>query len=263
MTTGKVNSHGIPLNKRTGPGTSYPAVGAVPDGSTVTIVCQTSGTTVTGNYGPTSLWDRLEDNTYVSDAWIFTGTNNMVAPPCNLTPLPPGGTVQAAIQQRLDRFVSDWAGKYLNYGDTVPDQCFSVAQAWSNKYLGLPEFTCEYAGEIIGQGGTDFARADYAPGKFPPPGAIVVFHQCPAQGIGEAGHVDVCISANASSFVGFDQNWPPGSPCHQLTHLYQGVTGWLTANRLGLTSADPSRAARQHDRLTAMAGQAFGSGPGS
>jgi hypothetical protein len=232
VATGKVNSHGTPLNKRSGPGTSYPVVGSIPDGSSVTIVCQTSGTTVTGDYGPTSLWDRLDDNTYVSDAWVFTGTNNMVAPPCNLSPQP-GGTLQAAIQQRLDTFVRDWNGKYLNYGDTVPDQCFSVAQAWSNKYLGLHEFNCEYASEIIGQGGADFARVDYTPGKYPPPGAIVVFHQYPAEGIGDAGHVDVCISANASSFAGFDQNWAPDLHCRQVSHNYPAVTGWLIANRLG------------------------------
>jgi hypothetical protein len=56
-----------------------------------------------------------------------------------------------------------------------------------------------------------------------------VFHECPAQGIG----VDVCISANAGSFVGFDQNWAPDLHCRRVTHDYEGVTGWLIANRLG------------------------------
>ena len=226
MATGTVNSHGTPLSKRSGPGTGYPVVGSVPDGTAVTIICQTPGTTETGDFGPTSLWDRLADNTYVSDAFINTGTNNMVAPPC--TPQP-GGT----IEQRLDRFVSDWNGKYLNYDDSVPDQCFSVANAWAKQYLGLHDFTGEFAAGIIGQGGSDFTRIDYGLGKYPPPGAIVVFHECPAQGITAAGQVDVCISATPESFMGFDQNWAPDRHCRRITHDYQGVAGWLIANRLG------------------------------
>lgn len=225
MATGTVNSRGTPLDKRSGPGTNYPAVGSVPDGTTVTIVCQSTGTTETGEFGPTSLWDRLDDGTYVCDAFVNTGTNNMVAPPCG----GPGG----AIQQRLDRFVSDWDGKFLNYDDTVPDQCFSVANAWAKEYLRLRDFTGQYAAGIIEQGGSDFTRVDKIPANFPPPGAIVVFHEYPAQGIGVAGHVDVCLSADPSSFVGFDQNWAPDPQCRQVTHDYQAVTGWLIANRLG------------------------------
>jgi hypothetical protein len=235
MATGKVNSQGTPLNKRSGPGTNYPIVGSVPDGTTVTIVCQTTGTSETGEYGLTSVWDRLEDNTYVSDAFVYTGTNNMVAPHCADIPQPPGSAIQGTIQQRLDRFVSDWEGKFLNYGDSVPDQCFSVAQEWSNKYLGLHLFTGEHAAEIIDQGGTDYTRVDKNATNYPPPGAIVVFHedQAPAEGIGPAGHVDVCISASASGFVGFDQNWGADKHCRRVNHDYAAVTGWLVAKRLG------------------------------
>ena len=197
--------------------------------TTVTIVCQTTGTTETGDFGATSLWDRLDDNTYVSDAFVNTGTNKMVAPPCSGIPQQPGGT----IQQRLDRFVSDWNEKFLNFDDSVPNQCFSVANAWAKRYLGLHDFTGGYARDIINQAGSDFTRVDYAPGKFPPPGAIVVWHECPAQSIGQAGHVDVCISANPSSFVGFDQNWGSDRHCRRVTHNYQGVSGWLIPKRLG------------------------------
>ena len=34
MAYGTVNSHGTPLIKRSGPGTNYPVVGSVPDGTT-------------------------------------------------------------------------------------------------------------------------------------------------------------------------------------------------------------------------------------
>ena len=101
MTNGTVNSHGTPLNKRSGPGTNYPVVGSVPDGTTVTILCQATGTTETGDWGATDLWDRLDDNTYVSDAFVFTGTNGMVAPACNGSQPPATDQVTAWIEQAL------------------------------------------------------------------------------------------------------------------------------------------------------------------
>ena len=101
MATGTVNSHGTPLNKRSGPGTNYPVVGSVPDGTTVTIVCQATGTTETGDWGATDLWDCLDDNTYVSDAFVYTGTNDMVAPACNGSQPPATDQVTAWIEQAL------------------------------------------------------------------------------------------------------------------------------------------------------------------
>lgn len=101
MATGTVNSHGTPLNKRSGPGTSYPVVGSVPDGTTVTIVCQATGTTETGDWGATDLWDRLDDNSYVSDAFVYTGTNDMVAPACNGSQPPATDQVTGWIEQAL------------------------------------------------------------------------------------------------------------------------------------------------------------------
>ena len=101
MATGTVNSHGTPLNKRSGPGTNYPVVGSVPDGTTVTIVCQATGTTETGDWGATDLWDCLDDNTYVSDAFVYTGTNDMFAPACNGSQPPATDQVTAWIEQAL------------------------------------------------------------------------------------------------------------------------------------------------------------------
>ncbi|MEU5938708.1 peptidoglycan DD-metalloendopeptidase family protein [Micromonospora sp. NPDC047548] len=71
--TGTVNTAGADLTVRSGPGTSYAAVGSVADGATVTIQCQTTGTTVTGTYGTSSVWDRIGSGRYVSDAYVYTG----------------------------------------------------------------------------------------------------------------------------------------------------------------------------------------------
>ncbi|MFF1822981.1 peptidoglycan DD-metalloendopeptidase family protein [Kribbella sp. NPDC058245] len=69
------------VNKRTGPGTNYALAGSVADGTTVNISCSKNGTSHSGRWGTTSLWNRLSDGTWVSDAFMWTG----VATPVNGT----------------------------------------------------------------------------------------------------------------------------------------------------------------------------------
>ena len=71
------NGGGV-LNKRSGPGTTYPIVGTVTDGTVVTIACSANGTSHTGRWGTTSLWNRLSDGSWVSDAYLYTGSNNPI-----------------------------------------------------------------------------------------------------------------------------------------------------------------------------------------
>ncbi|MFB9839159.1 CHAP domain-containing protein [Actinoallomurus acaciae] len=84
--TGTVNTSGTALSVRSGAGTSYPTVGSVADGNSVTISCQTRGTTITGTYGTSSVWDKITSPAgYVSDAYVYTGSDGTVAPPCVTT----------------------------------------------------------------------------------------------------------------------------------------------------------------------------------
>ncbi|MEU9508017.1 peptidoglycan DD-metalloendopeptidase family protein [Micromonospora sp. NPDC048170] len=66
------------LTKRAGPGTGYAVRGSVGDGATVTISCSANGTSHTGRYGTTALWNRLSDGTWVSDAYLWTGLNSAI-----------------------------------------------------------------------------------------------------------------------------------------------------------------------------------------
>jgi surface antigen len=84
--TGTVNTSGTALSVRSGAGTGYSTVGSVADGKSVTITCQTRGTTITGTYGTSSIWDKITSPAgYVSDAYVYTGSDGTVAPPCITT----------------------------------------------------------------------------------------------------------------------------------------------------------------------------------
>ncbi len=74
---------GVRLNVRSGPGTGYPIVKILPEGSRVAIHCQTPGTRVTGPYGTTSIWDNIAGGQYVSDAYINTGSDGYIRPRCS------------------------------------------------------------------------------------------------------------------------------------------------------------------------------------
>lgn len=78
---GRVNTRGANLTVRAGPGTSYRAVGSLADGQQIRIRCQKLGERITGTYGTTRLWDFIGTG-YVSDAYVYTGSDGQVAPTC-------------------------------------------------------------------------------------------------------------------------------------------------------------------------------------
>lgn len=81
--TGTVRTDsGVSVTVRSGPGTGHRAVGSVRSGFRVTISCQARGTRVTGKYGTTTLWDRIGSGRYVSDAYVYTGSDGRVARDC-------------------------------------------------------------------------------------------------------------------------------------------------------------------------------------
>ncbi|WP_406123629.1 SH3 domain-containing protein [Streptomyces sp. NBC_00989] len=71
------------VNVRSGPGTGYTIVRVLAEGSQVPIYCQTPGTTVTGYYGTTNIWDNIDDGEYISDAYVNTGSDGYVRPHCS------------------------------------------------------------------------------------------------------------------------------------------------------------------------------------
>lgn len=66
------------VNCRSGPGTNYAVKKSYNKGHSVTITCQTGGTSIQGN----SIWDKTSDGCYVSDYYVKTGSNGYVKPKC-------------------------------------------------------------------------------------------------------------------------------------------------------------------------------------
>lgn len=81
---GIVDSNGgTSVNLRSGPGTNYSITGSVSDGAIVTLVCTAQGTSHTGRYGTTNLWNKLSNGQWISDAFVYTGYATAVVPGCN------------------------------------------------------------------------------------------------------------------------------------------------------------------------------------
>jgi len=77
----RINTSGAPLTVRANPSTSAAAVGSRADGAYITITCQKRGSSVTGTYGTSTLWDYIGGG-YVADAYVATGSDGQVAPTC-------------------------------------------------------------------------------------------------------------------------------------------------------------------------------------
>lgn len=76
--SGTVRTAGTPLTVRSGPGTGYSSVGTLATGTNVTIHCQTTGTSVTGTYGTSNIWNRIGSGRFIADAYTYTGHSGYI-----------------------------------------------------------------------------------------------------------------------------------------------------------------------------------------
>ncbi|QNM95819.1 M23 family metallopeptidase [Chitinimonas koreensis] len=71
------------VNLRANPSLSAAVVATARNGDRIQIVCHAYGDEVNGNWGRTRLWNRLTTNTWVSDGFVDTGSNEPVVPACS------------------------------------------------------------------------------------------------------------------------------------------------------------------------------------
>lgn len=70
------------VNLRNAPSLSAPIIGLVENGRNVQLACHKYGESVSGNWGVTRLWYRLDSNQWISDGFVYTGRNDPVVSAC-------------------------------------------------------------------------------------------------------------------------------------------------------------------------------------
>ena len=116
-----------PLSAHTGPSTSYPVVKSYRSGSVLTVACQAPGQKV----GPTSVWDKLADGSYVTDYYVSTPSGAGYSAPLPRCAYPFQVTAASGLSERTGPGASYPAGPSLPNG----------ALAW---------VTCQRAGSQVG-----------------------------------------------------------------------------------------------------------------
>lgn len=95
------------LNCRSGPTTSDTVVKTYKKGTQITIKCQTTGTKV----GTTNIWDKTQDDCYVSDYYVDTGNSGYIpgVPKCGSTS-PPAGTPCTGLNTKSINLIKEFEG---------------------------------------------------------------------------------------------------------------------------------------------------------
>lgn len=123
--TYKVTSK-TPLNARKGPATSYAIVRTYASGSSVQVVCQTTGQKV----GTTSVWDRLRTGAWVSDYYVSTPSSTGFSSALPRCTYPGQVTSSTALNARTGPGVS-----YPTKGSPLPggSLAYAVCQKFGSK----------------------------------------------------------------------------------------------------------------------------------
>ncbi|MEV6903516.1 hypothetical protein [Amycolatopsis sp. NPDC051372] len=123
---GKVQTAGDPLNVRRAPNAAATAVKTVANGATVAIECQTTGSSVAGPLGTTTIWDYVPAlGGYVSDGYVQTGSDGRVAPDCGTGT----GSAQCAASCAAEGVFRSSDSHFVAY-DTNADGSSGVVQYW-------------------------------------------------------------------------------------------------------------------------------------
>jgi uncharacterized protein YraI len=140
---GTVQTAGDPLTVRRAPSTSSTAVTTAANGKSVSIDCQTTGTSVTGTFGTTTLWDYVPAlGGYVSDAYILTGSDGRIAEDCGIGTNSAQCSTGVCAGETLFRS----AGAHFLVYDKVADGKSAVVAYWLKGGIG-PLYAWDSNGE--------------------------------------------------------------------------------------------------------------------
>jgi uncharacterized protein YraI len=194
---------GTTLRVRAGPGSGYYGYGSVADGAGIDIVCQRTGTAVSGTQGRSSLWDQMPGAGWVSDAYVYTGSSGPVTSPCVYAADPPRANPRA-----VDDAIS-W--EYSQLGSTANEGwCLRFqAQAFGWSYGGFYSAHTQYQW---------LADRGLVSSGVPPRGALA-WYSTP-DGLGH-----ITVSVGAGDIVGTSVNGRVGVAGY---NYLGGYLGWST-----------------------------------
>lgn len=181
------------LSCRSGPTTSDTVQKSYAKDSSVTISCQTEGTSVNGN----SIWDKTSDGCYVSDYYVKTGVDGYVTDKC--TSSEPDG--DAGPVKDDYPYTSSCGG--VDKWNFYKCQCTSFVAWRINDRLGKA-FTNRYKGEVWGNANTwdEGAKASgVTVNSTPKPGCIA------QSNAGNYGHVAWVAEVSGSNVVVEEYNY--------------------------------------------------------
>ncbi len=199
--SGTVNTSGSALTVRAAPGTGYDAWSSVADGASVNILCQTEGSSVTGTYGTSTIWDMLGNGGFVSDAYVYTGGDGYVEHKCIYSANPP-----RANPRGKDAAIS-W--EFARLGSTADEGwCMRFqAQAYGWSYSGFS--TAEVGGDWMVNHGYMHTSG------IPPRGALVWYHN-------SAGTGHIVVSLGEGKIIGTSVGGKVGVAGYQYRTGYRG-----------------------------------------
>jgi len=166
--TGTVNTAGAPLTVRAAPGSGYDGWTTKADGASVTILCQTTGSSVTGTYGTSNIWDMISNGGFVSDAYVYTGSDGTVAHACARAGSPP-----RANPRGQDAAISY---EFARLGSTAEEGWCMRFQAQAYGWSASGFSTAEVGGDWMVSHGYMHTSG------IPPRGALVWYHNSSGTG---------------------------------------------------------------------------------
>ena len=206
------------LTMRSSASESSSSLACVPYKTTLSISCTTNGTSVSGPYGSTRLWDKVSYSGrtgYVPDAWMYTGTSGPVAASCT-------SSSSSSLSTKVDAFVAKWKGRSADFDGYYGAQCYDLFNYYNRDVVGARPAPGSYAYQIYDSYDTSkYTRVSAS--STPRKGDVAVWSSS-FPGSQGAGHVAIVLSASGSSISTLTQN--PG-PVQVRTFTKSYLRGFL------------------------------------
>ena len=142
-------TEGVGLNVRTSPSTSGAVLANLPENTSVSVSCQTSGATVNG----TVVWDYLPAyRGYASDAYLWTGYDGFhpQLPRCGSTPPPPATDLRSRIVSSASAEVGN--GHLAKYGGDPSWEWCAIFATWVWQQAGVNIGSMPFTGSVFAWG---------------------------------------------------------------------------------------------------------------